>query len=389
MSLPRIAAVAALVAGSLALGLSPTAAGAGSIAERPTHRGDDAAVFVQTNNEAGNSILVFARGHDGRLTEAGEYATGGRGGSEPGAVVDPLASQGSLTYDAAHRLLYAVNAGSNTLTVFEVHGRSLARRQVLATNGILPVSVSRSGDLVYVLDAGGDGAITGFRIHGDRLRPIPGSTRSLGLGNPAAPPFLSSPSQVAITPDARAVIVATKTHGDLLAFPLDRAGHPAAHPVVTATPDGVVPFALTFDRAGRLQVADAKGGASSYAVRSDGTLSAISPFVANGQAATCWSVNAKGYLFVANAGSATITGYTVDRSGRLSLHDPTGVTARTDAGPVDLAVSGDGNFLYQQATGAGAIDEFRVGDDGSLHSIGSVAGLPADQGHGFEGIAAN
>ena len=42
------------------------------------------------------------------------------------AAVDYLASQGSLTYDANHELLYAVNAGSNTVSVFRVHGDRLA-----------------------------------------------------------------------------------------------------------------------------------------------------------------------------------------------------------------------------------------------------------------------
>ena len=40
-----------------------------------------------------------------------------------------------------------------------------------------------------------------------------------------------------------------------------------------------------------------------------------------------------------------------------------------------MAVSQDGQFLYQLANGAGAIDEFHVNDDGSLSSLGTVDGL--------------
>lgn len=389
MSQHRLPLLTGLLAGAAALALAVAPAAAAGQAHHPGRHPGDGAVFVQTNDPAGNSIIAYARGWDGHLTQAGRYPTGGLGGSEPGAVIDPLASQGSLTYDRVHRLLYAVNAGSDTLTVFAVHGDRLQRRQMLPTNGHLPVSVSVSGDVAYVLDAGGDGAISGYRIHGARLHPIPGSTRDLGLGNPAAPPFLASPSQVALTPDGREVIVATKTHGTLMVFPLDRSGRPARTPMVTMASPGVVPFALSFDRSGTLQVADAAGGASSYRVHRDGTLAAVSAFVPNGQAATCWSVDAKGFLFVANAGSNTITAYSTDRSGRLALRDSSGVTATTDAGPVDLAVSSDGNYLYEQATGAGVIDEFRIGDDGSLHLIGSVTGLPVDNGSGMEGIAAS
>jgi hypothetical protein len=59
---------------------------------------------------------------------AGNYATGGRGGILAGSVVDHTASQGSLTYDPRHGLLYAVNAGSNTISVFAVRGDRLALR---------------------------------------------------------------------------------------------------------------------------------------------------------------------------------------------------------------------------------------------------------------------
>jgi 6-phosphogluconolactonase (cycloisomerase 2 family) len=317
------------------------------------------------------------------------YSTGGLGGAEAGAVVDPLASQGSLTYDPAHHLLFAVNAGSDTFSVFGVDGAHLQRRQVLSSGGHLPTSVSVAGNTVYVLDAGNDGAIAGFEIaHDGRLHALPGSVRSLGLGNPANPNFLASPSQIAITPDRQEVIVATKTHGTLDVFTLDHHGVPSTSAVTTASA-GAVPFALSFDSLGRLLVGEASGGESSYWVQRDGELTTISSHVANNQAATCWSALAKGFVYVANAGSNTITGYSENWRGQLALLDSSGVTATTDAGPVDLVASLDGKYLYQQATGAGAIDEFRVNNDGSLTKIGAITGLTPDNGTGFEGIAAS
>lgn len=79
-----------------------------------------------------------------------------------GSVVDHLASQGSLTYDRANRLLYAVNAGSDTITVFGVDGDRLVRRQVLPSFGDFPVSVTTHGRLVYVLNARRGGSIQGY-----------------------------------------------------------------------------------------------------------------------------------------------------------------------------------------------------------------------------------
>ena len=74
-------------------------------------------VFVQTNEPTGNSIVVYDRASDGHLTQAGRYATGGNGGvAAPGTESDHLGSQGSLVYDAADRLLIAVNAGSDSVS---------------------------------------------------------------------------------------------------------------------------------------------------------------------------------------------------------------------------------------------------------------------------------
>lgn len=390
--------ISALAAGAAAvtLGVTPPASAPSAVAPTAATRARTPAapavprpagvVFVQNNGAAGNSVTVYDRMGDGTLSAAGTYRTGGLGGSEQGAVVDPLASQGSLTYDARRRLLYAVNAGSNTISVFGVRGDILRLRQILPSGGQFPVSVAVSGDLVYVLDAGGQGAVSGFVTIGRLVAPLPESTRTLGLGNDAVPAFLKAPSQVTISPDRRHLIVATKTHDTLDVFGLGWLGEPSATPTVNPSV-GAVPFALTFDRNGNLQVANASGSASSYRIGGDGTLALVSGPVGNGQVATCWSVTVRGRLFTANAGSASISSYRIGSAGELSLLDA--VAADTHGGPVDLAVSGNGEFLYQQATGAGAIDEYRIHADGSLTGIGAVTGLPADNGSGAEGIAAS
>lgn len=112
------------LAGALAIGLSGPASAA--TAHRPGFpRGADDAVFVQTDNAAGNQVAAYDRTGDGTLTLAHTLPPGGLGGQLSGSVVDHLASQGSLQYDAPHALLYAVNAGSNTVSVFAVRGERL------------------------------------------------------------------------------------------------------------------------------------------------------------------------------------------------------------------------------------------------------------------------
>src|SRR5258707_15868288 len=77
--------------------------------------GDDpGAVYVMSNAPAGNAVLVFNRTADGALAPAGSYATGGTG---TGAG---LGSQGALVVSDDQHWLLAVNAGSNSVSVFEV-----------------------------------------------------------------------------------------------------------------------------------------------------------------------------------------------------------------------------------------------------------------------------
>jgi hypothetical protein len=341
-----------------------------------------AVVFVQTNEVSGNRIVVYDRAGDGTLSQAGVHATGGNGGvASPGTESDRLASQGSLVYDAGHRILIAVNAGSDTVTTFKVHGDRLQGRKVVSSGGQFPASIAVSGRLVYVLNSGGTGIVQGFWIRGHHLRPIAGSARSLGLANGNPPDFLTSPGQVGFTPDGQKLIVTTKASGShILVFGVRPDGTLSATPVVnnSATP---VPFAFTFTPQGRL--ADGEAGTSSlttYAIGGNGTLS--DPRSAtDGQMALCWIVRVGGFYYVSNTASNNLSSFTVAPNGTPSLL--AAVAATTHMGPIDMTVSG--RYLYTQTGTAGTIDEFRINGNGSLTSIGTVTGLPVGQ----EGIASN
>lgn len=143
--LPTLAA-ATVAAGGLTGILAGGPAGAASPV--PGAGGPGGAVFVQTDNVAGNQVVAYLRGADGQLTPAGTYGTGGLGGVLAGSVVDHTASQGSLVYDAGQHLLYAVNAGSDTVSVFSVLGDRLALRQVISSGArsrsVWPSTASRS-----------------------------------------------------------------------------------------------------------------------------------------------------------------------------------------------------------------------------------------------------
>jgi hypothetical protein len=382
--------IATLALAGLALVVAPVAATAATPASaharsgngaRPEAFGPGGDVFVQTDSPTGNRIDVLAQGSGGTLYNAGSYSTGGNGGVESGSVVDHLASQNSLVYSPQADELYAVNAGSDTISVFWVLGDHLILVQVLSSGGQFPSSIAAQGNLVYVLNAGGTGAVQGFARFGPFLAPLPNASRSLGLDNTNPPNYLMSPGDIGFTPNGRQLIVTTKASGsDIDVFSIGFFGGLSA-PVVNASTTPV-PFAIAWGPGGTLVVAEALDSAvSTYTVNWNGTLTAGSS-LGDGQAALCWITPASGVDYVANAGSNNLSAYEVGPGGSLSL---LGIAASTDAGPIDMVASPDGHYLYSEDGGAGAVDGFAVNPGGSLTSIGNVEGL----GSGIEGIAAD
>jgi 6-phosphogluconolactonase (cycloisomerase 2 family) len=366
--LGTVAALALAVAGPTSILAGPASA--------TTH--DPAPVFVQSDNLSGNTVTVYDRAADGALTEGATVATGGLGGALTGSVVDHLASQGGLGYDADRGLLYAVNAGSDTLTTFLVNGDRLVRHQVLGTRGTFPASVTTRGDVVYVLNARDGGSIQGYRAVGRNLVAVAAWHRDLGLDPNATPEFTHTPGQVAFTPDGSRLLVTTKGNTSAIdVFDVSPSGAPSDAPVVTPLP-GAVPFGVAFDAAGRVAVAEAGTNAvATFTIAGDDTLTPVA-FAATGQGATCWIVRSGDFLYASNAGGGNVTGYRTDGAALA----PLGNTA-TGAGSVDAAASSDGRNVYVQTGGTGSVAEFSVGADGSLTRIGTVLVPGAAGGEGI------
>ncbi len=338
-------------------------------------------VFVQSDNLAGNQVIAYDRATNGRLTPLAAYNTGGLGGALEGSVVDHLASQGALTYDRDAGLLFAVNAGSNTVSVFVVRGEQLELRQVIGSGGTFPVSVAFRHGVVYVLNAEAGGSLEGYRVLGGRLVPLSDSSRALGLNPTETPQFTHTPGQVAFSPDSTQLIVTTKGNGsDIDVFHVEPSGRLSSAPVVNPEP-GAVPFAVSFDPQGNLVASEAGTNAlASFTLNEDGTVTPLAA-VGTAQAATCWIVRAGVHFYASNAGSASLSTFQSGLGGALTLL----ATTETDAGTVDAAVTSGGQFLYVQTGAAGLVDEFGIGAGGALVKLGSVS-VPG--GAGGEGIVA-
>jgi Lactonase, 7-bladed beta-propeller len=341
------------------------------------------ALYVQTDEPSANHIVVYDRAPNGMLKFAGSYATGGMGGVAQGSAVDPLASQGSLATAEHGRVLLAVNAGSDTLSLFRIAaGDKLLLKQVVPSGGQFPVSITVRGHLVYALNAGGTGSVQGYWLFGNHLWSIAGSSRALGLANTNPPNFLASPGMVGFTPDGSRLIVTTKNSGSMIdVFDVASGGMLSSAPVMnaSATP---VPFAFSFDAMGRLVVVEAGASTvSTYAINPDDSLTTIGS-APDGQPAACWISMADRFYFVSNAGGANISTYMLSGSGVPSV---VGTPTAAAAGSIDSLATRDGRFLYQECGGAGEVLVYRICNGGSLTQIQTVTGLPIP----FEGIAAN
>ena len=376
-------AAAAVLAGPAAAANAATGSGATTVAS--TGAGTDlsragGAVFVQTDNGSGNAVVAYQRAANGALTQAGVYPTGGLGGQLTGSVVDHLASQNSLVLDQATNTLYAVNAGSDTVSVFAVRGDRLQLIQTVGSGGTYPVSIAVRGNLVYVLNGLDGGSIQGFVSLGGRLLPVKAWNRQLGLDPAATPQFTNTPGDIGFTGDGSQLVVTTKANGDDIdVFHIGWTGAPSASPTVNAEP-GAVPFAFVTQGSNRIALAEAGANAvATFTVNPNGTVTQ-SASAATGQAATCWIASAgDGLLYASNAGSGSLSGYQEGPSGSLKA---LGNTA-TDAGTVDAAGTPDGRFLYAQTGANGIVDEYAVGHGGGLTEIGSVTVPGAVGGEGI------
>jgi 6-phosphogluconolactonase (cycloisomerase 2 family) len=370
----KLAAATAAGATAAALSALPASAATAHDAQGSAH-----AVFVQTDNPAGNTIVAYQRTAAGGLQQVGSYPTGGDGGATNGSVVDHLSSQGSLTYDGRAGLLYAVNAGSNTITVFRVFGDRLIRTQVISSGGQFPVSITVRGSQVFVLNAWGGASVAGYLQVGGRLIPVPAWTRDLSLGTSSSTVFTGTPGQVGFTPDGSHLVITTKAAANTVdVFQAGPFGLSAA-PTVTSLP-GQVPFGFTFDQYGHLALTETGTDTiATFRISPDGALTQLGS-AATGQAATCWITAAPdGTLYASNAGSGTESAVSTESDGTVTLLGAT----PTDAGTVDAAASSDGQYLYVQAGGPGNVDAYRIGPGGSLTETGSVTVPGAVGGEGI------
>ncbi|MGA8270518.1 MAG: beta-propeller fold lactonase family protein [Candidatus Sulfotelmatobacter sp.] len=342
-------------------------------------------IFVMTNNNTQNEVLTYQPGWNGQFVLRSRVATGGRGS---GGETDPLQSQGSLTLSGDHTLLFAVNAASGTVSSFRVFDGLPFLADQESSGGAFPIAVAEHNGLVYVLDAGGNGAVVPFRADRlGRLHEIQNSPAFLtGLNSGA--------SSISVSPNGQWLIVIEKASNSIDVFPVHPDGTLGTVIANTSVTPGV--FATGFTPNGQLIVSENQpsngtdtSSISSYTINPNGTITAISQSIPSDGNGNCWNAitpNGK-WVFVDNAGTFTVAGFSIAANGALTPIAGTILSTLPDGSTnLDMTTSGDGKYLFNLLSGSGALGVYTINSDGTLTQLGDIEGLPKTAG--FNGIAA-
>jgi 6-phosphogluconolactonase len=376
------------------------------------------AVYAASNSYLGNEIVTFPRYADGFLAAPLPPVSTGGFGSGLGAVVpeDPLASQGSLIVDQERQLLFAVNAGSDDVSVFAADPAGPQLLDVEWTHGAFPVGLAFHSDTLYVLnaidhsvagfDVADNGTLTHLQTCALPALPAGGDPILPGTATSSTQPFgTQAVGQVGFSPDGKHLVVVSKEgplspgfpFGDTLGngrvhvFAVDAVSHQltnCAAPTTTVLPlnpegKGKFPFSFAWNAKGNLLLTEVFGvstsptgsALSSFTLGADGSLTPISTSITSGQTAACWVVFSGKHAFVTNYLSDNISTYEVKNNGTLTLK--AGLPESFGPGftefPVDLALTPDQRFLYQISPGSGVIRSFEITyASGALSSLESV-----------------
>ncbi|MBI1224824.1 MAG: beta-propeller fold lactonase family protein [Bacteroidetes bacterium] len=326
--------------------------------------GAQSMVYSITNEASGNKVIAFNRNADGTISESGRYSTGGTG-TDGG-----LGNQGALAISHNKKFLYVVNPGSNDISVMYINtDGSLQMISKIASGGETPVSITANNGLIYVLNSGGTGNVTGFGFNQQgQIIQIANSTKPLSSSSAGA-------AQVGFSTNGKVLIITEKATNSITTYNVLYNGKLGVmHNYPSA---GTTPFGFDIGNNNRFFVSEAAGGApgastvSTYYVDNSGKVSLLDGPLATNETAACWVVatNNKQTLYATNTGSNTVSKINVSGLGNLSMV-PGASTVPALTTPIDAAVDQSSKYLYVLVTGNNAIIAYSIGNNGQLTQIG-------------------
>jgi 6-phosphogluconolactonase len=344
-------------------------------------------LFAQTNDTA-NAVLHFTRNPDGTLSAGSAIPTGGKGTGgvtfATGGTVGPdsLTSDNSVIISPDGSRLFVTNAGDNTVSVFSIdrNGGNPTLLATSSTGGALPTSLAFANGVLYVTHQQGTQQLGAYRVGSD------GKLSQIGQYTTVQPNVL--PTQVAVSPDGKFVVVDVRSlaagataapNNTLITYPVNVDG--TLGTAVSSPTTGQGPFAARFGSGalGRaiISAETVSNSVASYQLSDTGALSVISgPLVVPGNGAPCWlSLTPDNRFAYVGNGSGTISSYSIDAAGRLTLLNGSAaseppVTPGITSLAEDSWVSPDSKFLYEDFPGDNTVVAYSIGADGALTKIG-------------------
>ncbi len=332
-------------------------------------------VYSLGNTTGMNKILVFRIKNNGALHYQEAVASGGAGTGMG------LGSQGAIAINEDKKLLFAVNAGSHSISSFRMlDDGKLKLLHTVSSGGKTPNSLAVRKGLLYVLNLGSDN-IHGFNVSWEgKMTSIMGSTKPLSGMMVDAP-------QISFTPNGRWLVVTEKATDKISSFKVMNDGSVSSGIFTAST--GKTPFGFAFARNNVMVVSNAAGGAAgagsatAYNIKGNGIPDPVNGAVENWQGAPCWVATTEHgrFAFITNTASNSISSYYVSPWGSLYLVKKAAVS--TSMSPTDIVVAENNYFVYAVNAKSASIGAYHRTRFGGLRHISDVSGLPA----GITGLA--
>ena len=418
----RMVAVAATAAALLIPVVADAATTSG------TQGGSGGWVFTATNNPSGNAVFVYQRGANGQLTQTATVPTGGKGiASQPPFGFPIVDSSGSINLTSNGKLLFVVNAGSNSVTSFQVKSSGLKRVSVVSSHGKLPISLASSGNTLYTVNEISKNIYGWTFTSNGVLHPIAASNRKLTAVTPTGKKDkVGVAAGIGFTADGAVVAVTQRglprTYGEIDTFAIGQGGG-AGKSQAYATKGVANPFGfsavgkyLVVSNAGLVKTPSGAmpnpadftqftGSVATYKVSDSGKVKFVSNASSGGRAA-CWLIITKnGKIAITTntlssgtpptggptSGQGAVATLSVGANGKLTLLKQ----ANTSPGfPGDEALSRDNKYLYVDdpsiiVPGGSHIEAYKLGPGGTITPIQTLPSTsPSTYPPNLSGIAA-
>ncbi|KAI0100377.1 hypothetical protein GGR51DRAFT_532717 [Nemania sp. FL0031] len=354
---------------------------------QPSPRKDDncpetGTALYYISNDTPNTVIALPIGEDGTLSKGTITPAGGDGSvsfhGEKGVLAKPdgLVSQSSVAIAGQH--LFAVNAGSNTVSMFAISSKDPLSLKPVGSPASVPgefpntVAASAKNSLVC---AGMSGAVAGISCSSFSAKTGLGrmdGLRSVAL-NQITPPVgpTDTVSHAFFSEDESTLLTmvkgdpATNKTGFVSMLPITQkqscrkgnaATFAAAQKDLRSTPNGTAVLfgSQVIPGTDTVFATDASFGAAVLKVDlKAGKASTVRAQAIDGQSATCWSAlaPATGTVFVTDVGVPRIVEMSAKDASIISMIELGDTGA---SGFIDLKASGA--FLYALAPGNGTVD---------------------------------